>query len=170
MLNKWKKIEKESGYAVYVLLPKKDERYRRRGIKVEPKWLGISRYIEQMVNSLSECTLTNTISKVVIVFFLCSVKHHVSRVLLFYFNHFYVVFFFFFFRMNCLPVYLYISPRRVPPRHVTNIFFFSQRIKNSSWYLIFGFSRYSNRLVQFYSNLWLSWISTDEATADQKRC
>ena len=23
-----------------MLLPKKDERYRRRGIKVEPKWLG----------------------------------------------------------------------------------------------------------------------------------
>ena len=30
----------ESGCAVHALLPKKDERYRRRGIKVEPKWLG----------------------------------------------------------------------------------------------------------------------------------
>ena len=40
-----KKIEKESGYAVYALLPKKDERYRRRGIKVEPKWLGMGEYV-----------------------------------------------------------------------------------------------------------------------------
>ena len=30
---------------VYVLLPKKDERYRRRGIKVEPKWLGMGEYV-----------------------------------------------------------------------------------------------------------------------------
>ena len=29
------------GYAVYALLPKKDERYRRRGIKVEPQWLAM---------------------------------------------------------------------------------------------------------------------------------
>ena len=36
-----KKAEKESGYAICALLPKKDERYRRRGIKVEPKWLGM---------------------------------------------------------------------------------------------------------------------------------
>ena len=27
------------------LLPKKDERYRRRGIKVEPKWLGMGEYV-----------------------------------------------------------------------------------------------------------------------------
>ena len=26
---------------ICALLPKKDERYRRRGIKVEPKWLGM---------------------------------------------------------------------------------------------------------------------------------
>ena len=37
--NEWKKTEEGSGYAVYALLPKKDEMYRRRGIKVEPKWL-----------------------------------------------------------------------------------------------------------------------------------
>ena len=30
-----------SGYAICALLPKKDERYRRRGIHVEPKWLGM---------------------------------------------------------------------------------------------------------------------------------
>ena len=44
-MNEWKKIEKESGYAVYALPPKKDERYRRRGIKVEPKWLGMGEYV-----------------------------------------------------------------------------------------------------------------------------
>ena len=37
-MNERKKIEKESGYAVYALLPKKDERYRRRDIKVEPNF------------------------------------------------------------------------------------------------------------------------------------
>ena len=30
---------------VYALLPKKDERYRRRGIKVEPVWLGMGEYV-----------------------------------------------------------------------------------------------------------------------------
>ena len=30
---------------VYELLPKKDERYRRRGVKVEPKWLGMGEYV-----------------------------------------------------------------------------------------------------------------------------
>ena len=34
-----KKTEKKSGYAIYALLPKKDEKYRRRDTKVEPKWL-----------------------------------------------------------------------------------------------------------------------------------
>ena len=29
----------------YALLLKKDERYRRRGIKVEPKWLGMGEYV-----------------------------------------------------------------------------------------------------------------------------
>ena len=38
-------IEKESGYAVYALLPKKDERYRRGGINLEPKWLGMGEYV-----------------------------------------------------------------------------------------------------------------------------
>ena len=36
---------KGSGYAVYALLPKKDERYKRKGIKVEPKWLGMGKCI-----------------------------------------------------------------------------------------------------------------------------
>ena len=40
-----KEDQKESGYTVYALLPKKDERYRRRGIKVEPKWLGMGEYV-----------------------------------------------------------------------------------------------------------------------------
>ena len=44
-MNEWKKIEKESGYTVYVLLPKKDERFRRRGIKVEAKCLGMGEYV-----------------------------------------------------------------------------------------------------------------------------
>ena len=49
ILNEWKKIEKESGYVIYALLPKKNERYRRRGIKVEPKWLGIaSRWLSRL--------------------------------------------------------------------------------------------------------------------------
>ena len=43
--DEWKKIEKESGYAVCALLPKKDERYKRRGVKVEPKWLGMGEYV-----------------------------------------------------------------------------------------------------------------------------
>ena len=44
-MNERKKTKKESGYAVYALLPKKDERYKRRGIKVEPKWLGTGEYV-----------------------------------------------------------------------------------------------------------------------------
>ena len=43
-VNEWKKIKKESGYVVYALLPEKDERYRR-GVKVEPKWLGMGEYV-----------------------------------------------------------------------------------------------------------------------------
>ena len=30
---------------VYALLPKKDERYRRRSVKVEPKWLDMGEYV-----------------------------------------------------------------------------------------------------------------------------
>ena len=44
-MTEWKKTEKESGYSICALLPKKDERYRRRGIKMEPKWLGMKKHI-----------------------------------------------------------------------------------------------------------------------------
>ena len=31
--------QKTKGYAIYALLPRKNEKYRRRDVKVGPKWL-----------------------------------------------------------------------------------------------------------------------------------